>query len=69
MIYFSKIACIMGTLLLGDSLAQTPRGPPKGGKFFYMDYAKEPISGFYIAKTLLGTENLPFDMIMSASGY
>ena len=43
------------------------RAPPKGGKFFYMDYAKEDTMGYYYASSLLGTEQIPFKVAMSTS--
>ena len=63
MIAIFIIACI----ILGTNAA-TPRAPPKGGKFFYVDYTKDE-SGFYWTSVLLGNENenVKFNLLMAAS--
>ena len=57
---------MMGYTMLAQA---SKRAPPKGGKFFYMDFAEESYNGQYLASMLLGTEAYPHKMYVSTSQY
>jgi len=41
MINLKNLACSMAIVALMQPSVNAQRAPPKGGKFFYMDYGKE----------------------------
>ena len=61
-----KMTMFIASIILG--ITAEPRAPPKGGKFFYVDYTKD-VSGFYWTSVILGddSEDIKFDLLMATS--